>query len=51
MIQVANGQRVPVTGWFVDRHGHRLFLQRGRLVPVCPRVGHVTTAWRLVSRA
>lgn len=48
MIVVVNGQRVPVTGWFVDGHGHRIFLQRTQLAPVCPRRGAETTMWRLV---
>ncbi len=46
---VANGQRVPVTGWFVDRHGHRLFLRRDDLAPLCPYRGAEPTVWRLVQ--
>ena len=43
-----NGQEATVTGWFVDRHGHQLFLQRGQLAPICPRSGPATALWRLV---
>jgi len=49
MIILHNGQTAPTTGWFVDLHGHRLFLQRGQLVPICPHLGPVPTSWRLVS--
>lgn len=48
MTVVTTGQKVPVSGWFVDRHGHRLFLQRDHLAPICPYLGPEPTAWRLV---
>lgn len=47
---VYNGQQLGTTGWFVDEHGHRLFLQRGDLAPICPRNGPGVAQWRLVQR-
>jgi hypothetical protein len=47
---VYNGQQLGNTGWFVDGHGHRLFLQRGDLAPVCPQLGPGVARWRLVQR-
>ena len=44
---VHNGQIVPVSGWYIDRHGHRLFLQRGKLTPMCPSHNFGVAAWRL----
>ncbi|MDP2623395.1 MAG: hypothetical protein Q8Q29_06320 [Actinomycetota bacterium] len=43
-----NGQPVPVDGWWIDPHGHRLFLRAGDLTPICPRSGPATVAWTLV---
>jgi hypothetical protein len=44
---VHNGQIVPVSGWYVDRHGHRLFLQRGKLTPMCPSHNVGVAMWQL----
>ncbi len=49
MVIQHNGQTVWATGWFVDGHGHRLFLQRGHLVPLCPYSGPASAMWRLVQ--
>jgi hypothetical protein len=43
-----NGQPVPIDGWWVDPHGHRLFLRVGELAPICPRSGPTAIAWTLV---
>jgi hypothetical protein len=47
MPTIWTGQRVPHRGWFVDQHGHRLFLRRGDLAPICPYLGPAGTLWRL----
>lgn len=47
MITLHNGQEVTTTGWFVDKHGHQLFLQRGQLAPICPHSGPSAALWRL----
>lgn len=48
MIVVTNGQSAPVGGWFTDQHGHRLYLRRGEVVPLCPHLGPCgTVLWRL----
>jgi hypothetical protein len=47
---VYNGQQLGDTGWFVDGHGHRLFLQRGDLAPICPQSVPGVAQWRLVQR-
>lgn len=51
MIFVYNGQENPLTGWYVDSHGHRLFLLAGRLAPICPFQGPGIARWRLVREA
>ena len=48
MTLLYNGQVAKVTGWFVDGHGHQLFMQRGQLAPICPHSGPATALWRLV---
>jgi hypothetical protein len=45
---VWNGQPAPVAGWFVDGHGHRVFLREGDLAPICPHFGPAPVAWRLL---
>ncbi|MDX1691902.1 MAG: hypothetical protein R3290_12865 [Acidimicrobiia bacterium] len=47
-ITVWSGQAVPRGGWFLDGHGHRLFLRAGDLAPICPAMGPAAVAWRLV---
>lgn len=49
MIVVTSGQKIPVSGWFVDRHGHRLFLRRDDLAPICPHLGPEATTWKLLA--
>jgi len=44
-----NGQPARATGWYVDTHGHRVFLRRGDLVPLCPHSGVMTVLWRLLG--
>lgn len=44
---IHSGQPISTTGWFVDPHGHQLFLRRGQLAPICPRFGPVAVWWRL----
>jgi hypothetical protein len=39
---------VPVEGWWVDPHGHRLFLRAGDLTPICPHSGPSPVAWTLI---
>ena len=48
MPMVYNGQENPRSGWYVDPHGHRLFLRAGDLAPLCPRLGLGTVCWRLL---
>ena len=47
---ITNGQRVPTTGWFIDNHGHMLFLNSKQYAPLCPRLGLGTVTWRLLRR-
>ena len=49
MIVHYNGQPARATGWYVDTHGHRVFLRRGDLVPLCPHSGVMTVLWRLLG--
>lgn len=46
---VWSGMPVPTGGWFVDRHGHRLFLRRGEPAPICPMIGPTPTPWQLLA--
>ncbi len=41
------GMPSPWSGWFVDQHGHRLFLRRGEIAPICGFLGPAGTLWRL----
>lgn len=45
-----NGQVVPVDGWYVDSHGHQLFMPQGSLVPICPHLGPAAVMWRLLRQ-
>jgi hypothetical protein len=45
-----NGYPVPVGGWYVDPHGHRVFLRTGELAPICPQSGAARVPWRLITR-
>jgi hypothetical protein len=48
VIVVTNGQAAPVGGLFLDQHGHRLYLRRGQIVPLCPQYGPFSVVqWRL----
>ena len=47
---VYNGQRIDVSGWYVDTHGHQLFLALGSLAPICPHLGPGTAMWRLLRQ-
>lgn len=49
MLVIYNGQENPISGWFVDVHGHRLFLRRGDLAPICPHLGPAIARWRLTQ--
>jgi len=48
MPRVWTGQPSSHRGWYVDQHGHRLFLRRGELAPICPFLGPAGTVWRLM---
>ncbi len=48
MTTLHNGQQNEITGWFVDVHGHQLFMRRGDLAPICPHAGPAPALWRLV---
>ena len=43
-----NGHPVPVGGWYVDPHGHRVYLRAGELAPICPQFGAARVPWRLI---
>ncbi len=49
MGMLSNGQPIASTGWYEDQAGHRLFLQTGKLAPICPRHGLTGTRWRLLA--
>ena len=49
MTTLRNGEPIPAPGWYVDGHGHRLYLQPGSLAPLCPRFGLVPVRWQLVG--
>ncbi len=46
MVILRNGDQIPAAGWYVDPHGHRLFLQPGQMAPMCPRFGLVPVQWQ-----
>lgn len=46
---IASGRRAEVGGWYLDQHGHRLFLRSGEAAPICPHLGPATATWRLVA--
>ena len=48
MITLHNGQQNQVQGWYVDLHGHQLFMRRGDLAPLCPHSLPTPALWRLV---
>jgi hypothetical protein len=48
VVIVVNAQPVPVSGWYLDRGGDRLFLRSGDPAPICPRHGMPVTRWQLV---
>lgn len=43
-----NGQATDRSGWFVDLHGHQLYMREGHLAPTCPHQGHGPMLWRLI---
>ena len=47
---IHNGQPTLVTGWYVDAHGHQLFLTQGSLAPICPHQGPNSVLWRLLRQ-
>ncbi|NQV06396.1 hypothetical protein HQ535_07580 [bacterium] len=49
-VMVYNGYAVPVSGKYVDNHGHILFLRVGDLAPICPMMGPSTVCWRVVRK-
>jgi hypothetical protein len=49
MTTVGTGRPAMRSGWYVDQHGHRLFLRRGEPAPICPILGPAATIWRLVA--
>jgi len=51
VIVIASGQRSPVSGWYVDQHGHCVFLRRGEPASLCPILGPASAVWRLVRSA
>ena len=46
-----NGQRVLTPGWYLDEHGHRVFIGEGNLAPMCTRFGVGITHWQLLQTA
>ncbi len=48
MTTIHNGQSSPIQGWYVDLHGHQLFMRRGDLAPLCPHSTPTSALWRLV---
>ena len=49
MVILFNGQSAPTGGWYVDGHGHRMFLGEGDLAPICSFSGAAAVQWRLVQ--
>lgn len=47
---IYNGQPTDVGGWYVDSHGHELFMPQGSLAPICPHLGPGTAMWRLLRQ-
>ncbi|MFQ5947723.1 MAG: hypothetical protein ACE5KX_02535 [Acidimicrobiia bacterium] len=44
-----NGEVARVGGWYIDDHGHQLFMRRGDPAPVCPHFLPAAVHWRLVK--
>jgi len=44
-----NGMTARASGYYSDRHGHRVFVCRGDLVPSCPRYPFATTEWTITA--
>ena len=42
-----NGMTAAESGYWTDRHGHRVFVCRGDLLPSCPRYPFATTEWMI----
>jgi len=49
IVQYSGTQVGAAGGYWVDRHGHRVFLCEGKLLPACPLFPFMTTAWRLAQ--
>ena len=48
MLIMWSGQPAPADGFYVDEHGHRLFLRRREPAPICVYSGSAVIRWRLV---
>ena len=44
-----NGAAAFTGGFYSDRHGHRVYVCSGQLIPGCPQYPSQTTYWRLDS--
>ncbi len=44
-----NGTTAEESGYYTDRHGHRVFVCRGDLVPSCPRYPFDSTGWTIAA--
>lgn len=42
-----NGMAAERSGYWTDRHGHRVYVCRNDVMPSCPRHPYATTRWRL----
>lgn len=48
MLVIHTGTPAPASGYFVDEHGHPLFLRREEPAPICMYSGPAVIRWRLV---
>lgn len=49
MVIITSGQPAPVSGFYLDEHGHRLFLRPSELAPLCRFSGATPIRWRLIQ--
>ena len=46
-ITYLNGVPVQTGGYWMDRHGHRVLVCEGQLLPSCPQYPYENTFWQL----
>lgn len=49
MRQLHNGANTDLAGYWLDRHGHQVYVCEGQALPACPQFPYDTTFWQLAA--